>query len=191
LQGNSQILLRNIDLENLSENTGTKIADRIHLYLNDAPEGKRTVALYPDIRIQDCNNLRAYLGKGSGNLKFENCTIQTIEKDAGEFSGRLSFTGCEFEPLIDDQSKISYDLDSELGVSFTDCIVYLPKVKDQPSSEQLDKIGFLKLNKQVRFNHSNTRLGNDIIQYCKSKGIKLEPKFIGMLRSHHELDAES
>lgn len=191
LQSNSRILFRNIDLENLSGNTGTKIADRIHLYLNDTPGGKRADALYPDIRIQDCNNMRAFLGKGTASVKFENCTVQTIEKDAEEFSGRLSFSGCEFDPLIDDQPKICYDLDSELGVSFTDCIVYLPKVKDQPSSDHLDKIGFLKLNKQVRFNHSNTRLGNDIIQYCKSKGIKLEPKFIGMLRSHHELDAES
>jgi hypothetical protein len=113
-----------------------------------------------------------------------------IEKDNLEFSGRISFSDCEFEPSIDDQSKISYNLDSELGVSFTDCIVYFPKVKGQTPLEQLDKIGFLKLNKQVRFNHSNTRLGNDILLYCLSKGIKLEPKFIGMLRSHHELDPE-
>ena len=191
LVSNSRMLFCNIDLENLNENTGKKLSDRNHLYLNDIQEGKRTDALYPDIRIQDCHNLRAYLGKGSGNLKFENCTIQTIEKDNLEFSGRLSFSDCEFEPSMDDQSKISYNLDSELGVSFTDCIVYLPKVKDQTSFEQLDKIGFLKLNKQVRFNHSNTRLGNDILLYCLNKGIKLEPKFIGMLRSHHELDPEN
>ena len=190
LLSNSRMLFRNIDLENLSGNIGNKLSDRNHLYLNDIQEGKRADALYPDIRIQDCNNLRAYLGRGSGNLKFENCTIQTIEKDNPEFSGRLSFSDCEFEPSIDDQSKISYNLDSELGVSFTDCIVYFPKFKGQTPLEQLDKIGFLKLNKQVRFNHSNTRLGNDILLYCLSKGIKLEPKFIGMLRSHHELDPE-
>uniref|UniRef100_UPI004049217E hypothetical protein n=1 Tax=Daejeonella sp. TaxID=2805397 RepID=UPI004049217E len=79
LLSNSRMLFRNIDLENLSGNTGNKLSDRNHLYLNDIQEGKRTNALYPDIRIQDCNNLRAYLGEGSGNIKFENCSIQTIE----------------------------------------------------------------------------------------------------------------
>lgn len=191
LQSNSKILFQNIDLENFSDEDESKNTERVHFYLNDSPGAKRKDALYPDIQIRDCNNLRVYMGKGSGNLRFDNCSVQTIEKDTGEFKGRLSFNGCEFDPSINEGLNVCFDLDSELGVSFTDCIVYMPRARGLAVSEGLNKIGFLKLNKQVRFNHSNTRLGNDIIQYCKAQGIKLEPKFIGMLKSHHELEAEN
>lgn len=191
LQSNSRMLFQNIDLENFSEDAVSKSIEKVHFYLNDSPAAKLKDALYPDIRIRDCNNLRVYMGKGSGNLRFDNCSVQTIEKDAAEFKGRLSFNGCEFDPSINEGVNVCYDLDSELGISFSDCIVYMPRAKDKAASDSLNKIGFLKLNKQVRFNHSNTRLGNDIIQYCKAQGIKLEPRFIAMLKSHHELEAES
>lgn len=191
LQSNSQILFRNIDLENLSEGSDSKGLKDAHFYLNDSRLAKRRNALYPDIRIEDCDNLRLNMGTGSGNLRFDNCSIQMIEKDGGEFKGRLSFNECEFDPIVESGSKTCYDLDSELGVSFTDCIVYMPKNKSAKASEAIHATGFLKLNTQVRFNHSNTRLGNDILRYCKAEGIKLEPKFIAMLKSHHELEAES
>ena len=191
LQSNSNMLFQNIDLEKFTDEDDSISSERAHFYLNDTSKSKRNDALYPDIKILDCNNLRVNMGKGSGILRFDNCSVQTIEKDAGEFKGRISFNGCEFDPSKKEGTKVCYDLDSELGVSFSNCIVYMPKVKGVAASEGLNKIGFLKLNKQVRFNHSNTRLGNDIVEYCKVQGIKLEAKFITMLKSHHELEGEN
>jgi hypothetical protein len=52
----------------------------------------------------------------------------------------------------------------------------------------VDRLGFLVLNKAVSYNHVNTRLGRDILSYCRSRGITLTPAFIGMLKSHHELE---
>jgi hypothetical protein len=132
-----------------------------------------------------------HVGKGNANLRFENCSISRISKEISDFKGRLSFTNSEFVPEIEDGAEKIYDLDSELGVSFTDCTVYLPERAGQKNYEWLNKIGFFQINKQVRFNHSNTRLGNDIIQYCKSKSIKLDANFIAMLKSHHELESET
>ena len=103
----------------------------------------------------------------------------------------VKFTNSEFVPEVEEGAERIYDLDSELGVSFSDCTIYIPEKAGKKLPECLSKIGFVQINKQVRFNHSNTRLGNDIIQYCKSKSIKLDPNFIGMLKSHHELESDN
>ncbi|MDO8992864.1 MAG: hypothetical protein Q7U83_07365, partial [Daejeonella sp.] len=160
-------------------------------YLNDSSTDKGPDALYPDIRFEGCRNMDIYAGKGTANLRFENCSISRITKDVSPFKGRLSFTNSEFVPEVEAGAERIYDLDSELGVSFSDCALHMPEKAGQKMSEWLSKIGFLQINKQVRFNHSNTRLGNDIIQYCKSNSIKLNPNFIGMLKSHHELESDN
>jgi hypothetical protein len=191
MESNCRILIRNVDLEKINPSPITTIKDHVHFYLNDTSSNKRPDALYPDIRFEGCRNMDLYVGKGNANLRFENCSISRISKEISDFKGRLSFTNSEFVPEIEDGAEKIYDLDSELGVSFTDCTVYLPERAGQKNYEWLNKIGFFQINKQVRFNHSNTRLGNDIIQYCKSKSIKLDANFIAMLKSHHELESET
>ena len=191
MESNCRILIRNVDLEKINPSPITTIKDNVHFYLNDTSSNKRPDALYPDIRFEGCRNMDLYVGKGNANLRFENCSISRISKEISDFKGRLSFTNSEFVPEIEDGAEKIYDLDSELGVSFTDCTVYLPERAGQKNYEWLNKIGFFQINKQVRFNHSNTRLGNDIIQYCKSKSIKLDANFIAMLKSHHELESET
>ena len=54
--------------------------------------------------------------------------------------------------------------------------------------EALTLVDFMEFNKSVSYNHVNSRLGNDIINYYKSKGVKIKPEFISMLKSHHELE---
>ncbi|HEY1063395.1 MAG TPA: hypothetical protein VGE44_16985 [Daejeonella sp.] len=190
MESNCRILIRNVDLEKLNPSPLSAVKDNVHFYLNDTSADKRPDALYPDIRFEGCRNMDLYTGNGTANLRFENCTISRITKNVPPFKGRLSFTNSEFIPEVEASAERIYDLDSELGVSFSDCTVYMPEKSGQKMSDWLFRIGFIQINKQVRFNHSNTRLGNDIIQYCKSKSIKLDSNFIGMLKSHHELDAE-
>ena len=147
--------------------------------------------MYPEIRFEGCRNLDIYAGRGTANLRFDNCSLSRIVKDASPFTGRFGFMNTEFVPEVDETLKQIYDLDAELGVSFSDCTVYMPEQAGQKMPEWLSKIGFFELNNRVRFNHSNTRLGNDIIQYCNSKSIKINPQFVGMLKSHHELEGEN
>ena len=192
MESNCRILVRNVDLEKLNPASISAVKDHVHFYLNDTSANKRPDALYPDIRFEGCRNMDIYAGKGTANLRFDNCSISRITKAvATPFKGRLAFTNSEFVPEVEDTAERIYDLDAELGVSFSDCTVYMPEKAGQKMSDWLAKIGFLQINKQVRFNHSNTRLGNDIIQYCKSRSIKLDPNFIGMLKSHHELESET
>lgn len=188
LQSNSRIQFTNIELERMDENPGSPSLESMHFYINDSKSDKSPDALFPEIRFTDCKNLEAHLGSGTANLNFENCSISRITKDQGVFRGRSSFSGCEFLPVCADVKKIFYDLEAELGVSFTNCTVYLPVINGKPEPERIDLIGFLEINKRVRFNHLNTRLGNDIIQYYKKLGIRFLPQFIEKLKSHHELE---
>ncbi|MBC7759252.1 MAG: hypothetical protein H7069_10370, partial [Phormidesmis sp. FL-bin-119] len=73
--------------------------------------------------------------------------------------------------------------------SLTNCVVYAPRVDGTPRPELIDKLGFILVNKAVYYNHLNTRLGNDILSFHKSKGIKFNDRFISMLKAHHEMEA--
>lgn len=191
MESNCRILIRNVDLEKLNPSPISATKDNVHFYLNNTAEIGRLDALYPDIKFEGCRNMDIHIGQGTANLRFENCSISRVAKDKTPFAGRLLFTNSEFVPEAENSSERIYDLDTELGVSFSDCTVYLPAKNGQKLPDWLPKIGFIQINKQVRFNHSNTRLGNDILQYCKSKSIKLDSKFIGMLKSHHELESDN
>lgn len=191
MESNSRILIRNVDLEKLDAMPLNAVKDNVHFYINDTSGNKRPDALYPEIRFEGCRNMDIYAGKGTANLRFDNCSVSRIVKDAAPFRGRFGFMNTEFVPEVDETLKQIYNLDAELGVSFSDCTVYMPEKAGEKMPEWLTKIGFLQINKQVRFNHSNTRLGNDIIQYCKSKSIKINPGFVRMLGSHHELESET
>lgn len=188
LLSNCRILFQNIDLEKMAANTGTD--ERLHFYMNDSSIQNNPGTLYPEIKFEGCKNLNAYVGKGTANLKFEDCSISSISKNEGSFKGRLFFSNCEFEPLIDDARQVFYSLEAELGVSFTNCILYAPRIKGQKAVAEFDRNGFVQINRTVRFNHLNTRLGNDIIQSYKTGKINLSAQFIDMLKSHHELEPE-
>ena len=51
-----------------------------------------------------------------------------------------------------------------------------------------DLSGFIKINKEVHYNHINTRLGNEILTYYKDRGVTLSQKFVALIKSHHELE---
>src|SRR5690606_22830305 len=89
-----------------------------------------------------------------------------------------------------DQGKPFYSLASELGTSFINCIIHAPQVNGSFFPELTDRYDFIQINRKLRFNHLNTRLGKDLIQYYKGKGIAIKPQFISMLKSHHELESE-
>lgn len=190
MESNSRILIRNVDLEKLNADPLNASKDNVHFYINDSAGSKRSDALYPEIRFEGCRNLDIYAGQGTANLRFDSCSVSRVVKDTSPFAGSFGFVNTEFVPEVDETLKQIYNLDAELGVSFSDCTVYMPERAGQKMPEWLMKIGFLQLNKQVRFNHSNTRLGNDIIQYCKSKSIKINPQFVRMIASHHELEPD-
>jgi len=166
-------------------------SDQVHLLVKSAANLKYMdeYALYPEIRVTRCHGISAHFGGNAADVVFDQCRITRLTgSDSNVMPGALIFRDCRFEAAVQNSDKPFYLLGTELGTSFVNCIVYAPKVDNASRPDLADRLGFLVLNKSVSYNHVNTRLGHDILNYCKSRGVKLSPAFIRMLKSHHELE---
>jgi hypothetical protein len=190
LRSNCQIIFEDIHTEQMPAQEPQ--SDQAHLVLKSAANLKYMdeYALYPEIRVARCNSIAAYFGGNAAEVVFDQCKIARLTgSDNNVMPGSLTFSNCKFEAAVKNSDKSFYMLGTELGTSFVNCVVYAPMVDDVPRPELSDKLGFIQLNKSVHYNHVNTRLGNDILNYCKSKGLKISPAFVRMLKSHHDLES--
>jgi len=193
LQPNATMVFDNIQLDKLPA-AALDAVDQVHFQLGD---GSGTAfddnkALYPKVLFSNCENICAYLRSGIADVSFERCSIDRLAaSDAKPFKGSLAFDNCVFAPNATENISPFLALDAELGTSFTNSTLHAPRVAGKPRPELVDLIGFIQLNKTVQHYHLNTRLGNDILQYCKSKNITLKPQFIQMLKAHHALESET
>lgn len=182
---NCKMIFEDIYLENLQGSS-----DQVHFLMknNSRVKYKDEHALYPEIRVTRCNDFAAHLGGNIAEIFFEQCKISDLTGDDNNLMpGALTFNNCKFQPAV--KSGSSYLLGSELGTSFINCVIYAPRARDVAHPELTDKVGFILMNKSVKYNHINTRLGNDILTYYTKKGIKLTPGFIAMLKSYSEMEA--
>lgn len=185
LKPNCKMIFEDIHLENLSESP-----EQVHFLMQNISnvKYKDEYALYPEIRLTRCNDFDAHFGGCIASVAFEQCNITSLTGDEDNLMpGALTFTNCRFQPVVK-KDGISYLLGSELGTSFINSVVYAPRSGDTAHPELADQVGFIHINKSVKYNHINTRLGNDILNYCKHQGIKLTPDFIAMLKSHSEME---
>jgi hypothetical protein len=186
---NSRIVFDNIQLEKIALTDGK--TTHAHLQLSASTGAQDAYSLIPCIQFKECHGLVALFEGNTADLQFENCSISQLKAaPQGPFPGSIRFQNCTFKPNLA-VAKVPYALSATLGTSFTNCLVHLPVMKGERRGDLLPQLDFITLNKTVKYNHLNTRLGHDILQYCKSKGIILNPKFISMLQSHHELEPEN
>ncbi len=190
VRSNCKIIFEDIQLEKLTEQD-PQSAEHVHLVFkkmqNAAYEDEH--ALYPEIRVSRCNEFAAHMGGSVAEITVDQCKVVRLTgAETGLMPGSLTFMNCKFEPAVKSSAKAFYSLGTELGTSFINCIVYAPRLGGKPRPDLVDNVGFLQVNKAVQYNHINTRLGNDILNHYKGKGIKLVPAFISMLKAHHELE---
>ncbi len=199
VQPNSRLFFENIQLEKINPAAPT-LPENAHFQLGD---GKPNVkfdkrSLVARIHFSHCKNIRAFFAGGIADVSFEYCSLENLQTqiEAQPFQGKLAFTECEFSPVIPAAEKPEsaalpiYALDADLGTSFTNCVLHLPRAGEATKPEMLDRIGFVQLNRKVRHGHLNTMLGNDILRYCKKENITLTPQFINSLKAHHALESE-
>lgn len=190
VKSNCKIILEDIQLESLNEDD-PQSAGHVHLVLKKAQGAayKDDHALYPEIIVSRCNGFAAHIGGSIAEITVDHCkVVRFTGAETGTLPGSLTFTNCKFEALVNDIGKPFYLLAAELGTSFINCLVLAPRVGTKARPDLLDRIGFLQLNKAVYYNHINTRLGNDILNHYKARGVRIAPAFIAMLKAHHELE---
>lgn len=189
---NSRIVFDNIQLEDL-EHAEVEKAEAVHLSIADTNDDKYEdgLALYPEISLTACQHVVAKFGNNAVAAFFEKCSVSGITgNEKGTMPGSFTFTACVFKPAANHDKKTFYTLAASLGTSFTNCIIHAPEINGISKPEFDDCYGFLQLNKRVRYNHLNTRLGNEILNYYSIKKIPFKMRFIEMLKSHHELEPE-
>lgn len=188
---NSRMRFDNIQLEELEQAEAEKIAP-VHLSIADTNDGKYedSLALYPEISVTACQHVVAKFGNNALTASFEKCSLSIVSgNENGTMPGSFSFTDCRFKPAAKQQKKTFYALSASLGTSFTNCIVHAPRINGTSKPELDNCYGFLQMNKQVHYNHLNTRLGNEVLNHYSTKKIAFKMRFIEMLKSHHELES--
>ncbi|MHB8993689.1 MAG: hypothetical protein ACYC63_00395 [Armatimonadota bacterium] len=186
LTPNSTITVENVQLEKLTPERPGDTAN-VHLLLGgEAAEYADAMALYPKLRLTDCDGLSLYLGNCAASAFFERCTINTLT--APKLQGELAFSNCHFQPDLRAVEGSIYALESTLGTRFTNCTLHAPLVNGERQPELVNQSGVVTINGGVRHYHLNTTLGNDILEHLQRSGVTLEPVFVSKLKLHHALE---
>lgn len=191
LDTNATLIFENIDLEEINEQSEDPDKDH-HLFVKIAKKPDyMTNSLYPAIFIIHCNGLKGLLQNMAANVDIKHSTIRQFtcsEKD--KLHGKLTFWDCTFAPVSEviPENSQYYKLDTLLGTSFTNCRVHAPFINGKPATDQLSSIGFIDMNRSVKFNHLNTRLGGEIIAAYKDQKERIENSFVAMLANHYETE---
>lgn len=193
LQPNCQMVFENIQLEQIA---ASKPNDPAYTHFRIGSKGSINYedhwALYPHVRIVNCDNLCVHLGGSAIDLSVTDSTVDrcTAAVD-GPLRGGLSFQNCRFAPQVTDAALGIYALESALGTHLVNCTVYAPRIGGVSKPDQAHLLDFVQPNQRVRFYQLNTALGNDLLKYFSDEKIELLPSFIGMLKSHHGLESET
>lgn len=183
LTTNASISFENIQLEDISQ-----LKNQYHFIMTHDEKSLDEHSFYPSVHFSNCSNI-AIDNKGLvANFFFEKCNIAHISGQKDDpLKGRFVFSNCEFSPIVDDDTKVAYSLHSSVGTFFSNCIIHPPVVSEELRADLIDQIGFLKMNKSVDFNHSNTLLDNKILKYYEDD---ISTAFMQMLRNNYQVKSD-
>ncbi len=182
---NTKMLFSNIMLEKFDDNILAE-GEEYHLSLLSSDENE--THFYPEITVEDCHFFVGRLNNCKFNLVFKQCILTEISNAKGKTKGSMFFSSCHFVPSIHSKQDVAFSLDAEQGTSFLNCELHAPLENNVPKIEQLNRLGFMELNKSIRYNHLHTHLGKDILTAIKNKGIPLQKEFIEKLKNNYETD---
>lgn len=192
MKSNCKMIFEDIHLEKIAAQQPQ--SEEVHLQMknNSNNQYKDDYALYPQLRITRCNDLTAHLGGNIAEVIIDQCRVARLTGDnKNSMPGALTFDNCIFHAVVTESASQLFMLRTILGTSLINCMIYAPEVDNTSRPDLTDRLGFIRINKEVHFNHINTRLGSDILNYYKGRGIELSGRFIAMIKSHHELEPTS
>jgi len=183
LQTNVILNFNNVQLEDLSEEI-----NQSHFTMQASKELLNNNSLYPSIQFSNCANIAIQHNGYMANIFFEKCAVANITGNENKpLKGRFVFLNCEFNPTIRNKIENVYSLFSMSGTFFSNCIINPPVYLGVERIDLFDKIGFVELNKNVHFNHSNSSLNNNIIEFYKDE---IDPQFLLRLKGCPLTDIE-
>ncbi|MDZ7616415.1 MAG: hypothetical protein U1E05_05380 [Patescibacteria group bacterium] len=163
-------------------------ARQCHLVLGgDTPAAYAdALALFPRIVLRECPHVALHLANCAASVSLEHCTVNTIT--AAGFRGEIALADCRLQPEVRAEGDTFYALDSTLGTRLTNCTVHAPTVDGKARPDLINRIGFMEVNRSLRYYHLNTGLGNEVVKHFREQGDGITPAFITMLKSHHAME---
>jgi hypothetical protein len=190
---NCYLRFANIQTETLSPQKPQEIG---HAHFMLLAAGERTYedeyALYPKIDLVNLGSFFGHFQSAAADVYFQDCTIRGLNAfDQTPMRGRLTFDRCRFQADVGDNGNPFYRLETALGTSFVNCTVDAPIVDGALRPDLVGRYGFIDINQSLKFSHLNTRLSQELIKEWSQAAKRLEPEFVEMLKSHHELEPEA
>lgn len=188
LRPNSKILVDNVALEDLSQ-VGSDEKNNHFLVKNGSEDVKDANSLFLQLEIVNCPPVKIDISGVPARVIIRNSNLSALKsKKFGTMKGEIYLLESKILPEVNAEQEIALELDTTLATVFSNCTIYSPKVAGRFAPSLLNRYDFMKINERLKFNHSNTMLGKDILNALKSKGEKLNPKFISMLKSRSDLE---
>ncbi|SCM57226.1 hypothetical protein [Petrimonas mucosa] len=137
------------------------------------------------MRFNNCDNIALRNNGNLANLIFDNCTVSNFYgSEKRPLSGKVIFSGCEFLPIIKGEQGEVYSPYATVGTFFSNSVIHPPVYNGEVRADLLNKIGLLKINESVRFNHSNTVLSKTIVDHFEGA---IDDSFFGKLMNSYQL----
>jgi len=187
LKANCKLVVDNVQLEKMVP-INPNDTDHTHLLIGgkDEVDYADQMALFPEIRFLDCDDVSVYMGNCIASAFFDRCSINSLT--APGLRGELVFRDCRFQPDLQEVQGDIYTLESTLGTRFTNCTVHAPILAGKENPELVNRTGFMEINKSVRYYQINTAMGNQVLDYYRNRGTELNQDFITMLKVHHGME---
>ena len=183
---NARLLFSNVALDKPDEAI-LKAGKAFHLQI--APRRKQTAEtlFYPEIIIENCRDFAGDFGDQTANVSFENCSLSKIIVGKNKLKGNIQFKFCNFTPIGYDGAEQAFQLEAERGVEFLCCEIHAPAKDGTANPEWLHQLGFIEINKSLRFNHLHTRLGSNAVDMLQNQRVKLSKEFMAKLQNSFEV----
>ena len=184
---NAFINIESVQLENIE--SGTPAGYHLQFMPRNMNFKPDSYSLYPRIQIKHCGTVSIQMEDATAEVFVENSSVSRFEtKEGAPIKGELNFTGCRFIPAELNSNKALFHTDAELGTSFINCTFHLSRQPVNNPGHTFPFYGFMEINKYVRHNHLNSRLGKDILDALAKRSIQVKPEFLASLKNHHEME---
>ncbi len=144
-------------------------------------------ALYPKIDFINVGEFFGHFKGAVADVYFNRSTINCVDAyEGGPLRGRIVFDNCDIRARAEFSDRNFYHLGTMLGVYFINCTAHAPIVGGVSRPDLLHWYEFIEVNRKVAYNHLNTKLSKELMDYFANNGNPLRPEFIEMLKSHHQ-----
>ncbi|WP_139602588.1 hypothetical protein [Paenibacillus hemerocallicola] len=147
-------------------------------------------ALYPKIDFVQVGDFWGHFKGTAADVTVQRSTVNCMDNySGGQMRGRLVLDNCDIRADAVDDGKVLYTLTSQFGTTFLNCTVHAPILNGTTRPDLLSRCGFIEMNQKLQYNHVNTSLSKQVIDYFAAQGNPVQPEFYAMLKSHHASDS--